>query len=83
MAKVTENLDIIEKYDHFIKDGAKVGVMSYGSSARSAKAAINQAQEEGIPVDFVRPVTLWPFPVKATVEMAQKVDVIVVPESFF
>jgi len=54
--------------------------MSYGSSARSAKAAINQAEEEGIPVDFVRPVTLWPFPTQPTIEMAQKVDVIVVPE---
>ena len=80
MAKVTENLDILEKYDHFTKDGARVGIMAYGSSARSAKAAIQQAQEEGIPVDFVRPVTLWPYPDKPTIEMAEKVDYIVVPE---
>jgi 2-oxoglutarate ferredoxin oxidoreductase subunit alpha len=80
MAKVTENLEIIEKYEHLTKEGAKVGIVSYGSSARSAKAAINQAEEAGIPVDFVRPVTLWPYPVKPTIEMAEKVDVIIVPE---
>jgi 2-oxoglutarate ferredoxin oxidoreductase subunit alpha len=80
MAKVTENLDILEKYEHFTKDGAKVGVVAYGSSARSAKAAIQQAEEEGIAVDFVRPITLWPYPVAPTIEMAEKVDVIVVPE---
>ena len=61
-------------------EGAKVGIMSYGSSARSAKAAINQAEEEGIAVDFVRPITLWPFPTQPTIEMAEKVDAIVVPE---
>ncbi|MCJ7499701.1 2-oxoacid:acceptor oxidoreductase subunit alpha [bacterium] len=80
MAKVTENLDIIEKYEHLKKDGAKVGIVAYGSSARSAKAAIKQAEEEGIPVDFVRPITLWPYPTEPTLEMAGKVDVIIVPE---
>ncbi len=80
MAKVTENLDILEKYDYFKKEGARVGVMAYGSSARSAKAAINQAETEGIPVDFVRPVTLWPYPTRPTIEMADRVDVIIVPE---
>jgi 2-oxoglutarate ferredoxin oxidoreductase subunit alpha len=80
LAKVTENIDIIEKYDHLKKDGARVGMVAFGSSARSARAAVRQADEEGIPVDLVRPVTLWPFPVEPTVEMAEKVDVIVVPE---
>jgi 2-oxoglutarate ferredoxin oxidoreductase subunit alpha len=80
LAKVTENLDIIEKYEYFKKDGARVGLMSFGSSSRSAKAAIRLAEEQGIPVDFVRPLTLWPYPDKPTIEMAEKVDVIVVPE---
>ena len=80
MAKVTENLDIIESFEHLKKDGAKVGIVAYGSSARSSKAAIKQAEEEGIPVDFVRPITLWPYPSEPTLEMAEKVDVIIVPE---
>lgn len=80
LAKVTEHIDVIEKYEHFKEDGARVGLMAFGSSSRSAKAAIHLAAEQGIPVDFVRPLTLWPYPEKPTIEMAEKVDVIVVPE---
>jgi 2-oxoglutarate ferredoxin oxidoreductase subunit alpha len=64
LAKITENLAIIEKYEYTPRDGARVGVVAYGSSARSAKSAILQALEQGTPVDFLRPVTLWPFPEK-------------------
>ena len=31
-------------------------------------------------MDFVRPITLWPYPTEPTLEMAEKVDVIIVPE---
>ena len=70
----------MEKYEYVQKDGAKVGIVSYGSSARSARAAIRQAGEEGIPVEFLRPVTLWPYPVDPTIEMAERVDTIIVAE---
>jgi 2-oxoglutarate ferredoxin oxidoreductase subunit alpha len=80
LAKITENLAIIEKYEYTPRDGARVGVVAYGSSARSAKSAILQALEQGTPVDFLRPVTLWPFPEKTVTEMADRVEVIIVPE---
>ena len=80
MAKVTENLDIIEKYEYQEMEGARIGVMSFGSSARSARAAVNQAAAEGIKADFLRPITLWPFPVEPAIQMAERVDTIVVPE---
>ena len=57
---------------------AVVGVMGAGEGASAA--AIRLAEEEGTPVDFIRPLTLWPYPDKPTIEMAEKVDVIVVPE---
>ena len=80
MAKVTENLDILEKYEYFESEGARIGVVAYGSSARSARAAVSQAKAEGIPVDFMRLVTLWPFPSEAAKSMAEKVDFIIFPE---
>ncbi len=80
LAKVSENLHLIEKWEYSKLDGARIGVVSYGSSARSARAAVTQAKDEGIDVDFLRPVTLWPYPTQPTIEMAEKVDVIVVPE---
>ncbi|UCF30585.1 MAG: 2-oxoacid:acceptor oxidoreductase subunit alpha [bacterium] len=80
MAKVTENLDILEKHEYTEKEGARIGVVSFGSSARSSRAAIGLAAEAGIKVDFLRLITLWPFPEDAAVQMADKVDTIIVPE---
>jgi len=80
LAKITRNLSIIEKYEEVRREGARIGMVAYGSSARSGKSAVSEAFSGGIPVDFLRPVTLWPFPEKAVSEMADRVDVIIVPE---
>lgn len=80
LAKITENTALLEKYDYEEREGARIGVVSFGSSARSAKAAIQAAEAEGINADFLRLVTLWPYPSDITVQMAEKVDTIIVPE---
>jgi 2-oxoglutarate ferredoxin oxidoreductase subunit alpha len=43
-------------------DDAEIVLVAYGVAARIARAAVDQAREEGIPVGLIRPVTLWPFP---------------------
>ena len=80
MAKVSKNRDIIDKYEYVEKKGAKVGVVAFGSSARSTRAAIAMAEKAGIAVELLRPLTLWPFPSDACVAMAEKVKAVVVPE---
>ena len=80
LAKITENLSVIEKFKDVRQEGARVGVMAYGSTARSAKSAVSEAAAQGVPVDFLRPVTLWPYPETPTREMAERVDVIIVAE---
>ncbi len=80
LAKITENLSVIEKFEDVRQEGARVGVMAYGSTARSAKSAVSEAAAQGVPVDFLRPVTLWPYPETPTREMAERVDVIIVAE---
>jgi 2-oxoglutarate ferredoxin oxidoreductase subunit alpha len=80
MNKITEHIDIIESYEYNQAEGAKVGILAYGSTARSTTAAINLAKEKGIAIDFFRPITLWPFPSDAVRDMAARVDTIIVPE---
>lgn len=80
MNKVSKNLDMLEKYEHIAADGARVAVLAYGSSARSAKAALNIAADKGVAVEFFRPITMWPFPDRAVREIAGRVDTIIVPE---
>mgnify|MGYP005835662665 CR=1 FL=1 len=59
---------------------AEIGIVAYGSSARSARTAMRKAREEGIKVGMLRIQTLWPFPVDKIYEFGKKVRHIVVPE---
>lgn len=43
-------------------DDAEIVVVAYGIAARIARAAVDKARTEGIPVGLIRPITLWPFP---------------------
>ncbi len=60
--------------------GAKVGVLTYGATARPAKGAVLEARRQGTAVDFLRLISIWPFPEEAVRKLADRVDVILVPE---
>lgn len=59
---------------------ADVIIIAYGSIARIAKAAMEDARAEGLKVGFIRPITLWPFPEKVIAEAAEKCGRILVVE---
>ncbi|MBP5606390.1 MAG: 3-methyl-2-oxobutanoate dehydrogenase subunit VorB [Ruminiclostridium sp.] len=44
-------------------DDADIVVVAYGSTARLAKSAVDEARKQGIKAGVFRPVTLYPFPV--------------------
>ena len=57
-------------------DDAQIVVVAYGSTARLAKSAVDEARKQGIKAGVFRPVTLYPFPVKElneAVKSAKKV----------
>lgn len=70
---------IVQTEDHFMDD-ARIVVISYGSTARSARRAVKDARQEGIPVGFLRLVSLWPFPTNQIRELADHVDSFIVAE---
>lgn len=43
-------------------EGAEVLVVAYGTTARVARTAIDEAKRAGIAVGLFRPITLYPFP---------------------
>lgn len=61
-AEITEKE---QRYELYHCDDAEIIIVAYGSVARIAKNVIKVAEEEGIKVGLVRPITLWPFPTKA------------------
>lgn len=52
-------------------DGADVIVAAYGTVGRIVKNVIKMAESEGIKVGLIRPVTLWPFPIKTFEKYAE------------
>jgi 2-oxoglutarate ferredoxin oxidoreductase subunit alpha len=48
-------------------DDAELIVVAYGTPGRYVRYVVNRLREEGLPVGFVRPITLWPFPTAALV----------------
>jgi len=78
--KLDKYLDEIIQVEETDTDDAKIGIITYGSSARSSRFAQRQAREAGIPVGMLRIQTLWPFPIQAIHEFSKKLSHIIVPE---
>lgn len=79
-AKIENNLDDIVQYDTLMMDDAEIAVVAYGSTARSAARAVKDARAMGIKVGLFRPITVWPFPIKALKNYAPQLKQVIVAE---
>ncbi len=70
----------IEKNEEYHCDDAEVIIFAYGSTARSARYAVNELRKEGIKAGLFRPITLWPFPQKRVAALGKQAKAIIVPE---
>ena len=61
------------RYENYLADDADYIIVAYGTVSRIAKNAIRKARENGIKVGMIRPISLWPFPVKPFEETREKV----------
>lgn len=57
-----------------------LGIVAFGSAARISQKVVDLAREEGIEVQLLRPITLWPFPKEAVRDMAARVKGILTVE---
>jgi 2-oxoglutarate ferredoxin oxidoreductase subunit alpha len=78
--KVALRREEIVTHEAFLLDDADVAVFAYGVTARSARAAVKTARNEGIRVGLFRPISLWPFPDLELEKLAGQVKAIVVAE---
>jgi 2-oxoglutarate ferredoxin oxidoreductase subunit alpha len=60
---------------------ARIALVSYGTVARSVRAAARLARREGLRVGTLRLVTSWPFPDKEIRQVAEQVDDMLVLEN--
>lgn len=80
MDKITDNLDDIIDYDEYLTADAEYVILSYGSTARTAKNAVNRLREAGYKVGLFRPITIWPFPEERVKALASGLKGILVAE---
>ena len=71
-----ERYKVIEEnepmWEEYMMDDAEICVVAFGIASRVAKNAVVAARAEGIKVGLIRPITLWPFPVKPLRAAADK-----------
>lgn len=54
-----------QRYENIQVEDAELVLVAYGISSRVCREAVENAREEGLRLGLIRPITLWPFPVKA------------------
>ncbi len=64
-AKYQEMKDKEARYELYNMENAEVVLVAYGTTSRIVKNAIADLKAAGINAGLIRPMTLWPFPVKA------------------
>ena len=78
--KIQRFRDDIVEVETFNTDDMDVLVISFGSTARSAKRAVINAREKGVKAGLLRLKTIWPFPDKEIEALYKPVRKIVVAE---
>ena len=68
---------VLQDWEEYKMEDAEVVYVSYGTTSRIAKEAIDTLRAEGIKVGLIRPKTLWPFPVKAFEKLGDNVKHII------
>ncbi len=61
-------------YEEFMMEDAEICIVAFGIAARVSQNAIVEARKQGIKVGMIRPITLWPFPKKPLLAVAEKVN---------
>ncbi len=59
-------------YEEYKTEDAEIVLVSYGTSSRLSRTAVDVAREKGIKLGLLRPVTLFPFPKMKIKELADK-----------
>lgn len=78
--KILLHDDEIILCETFNLDRAEIVVVAYGSTARTARAAVNMARDSGVDVGLLKLLTIWPFPYDYIKRLSQHAKCIIVPE---
>lgn len=73
VGKIRNNLDAIIQTEGYLLEDAEYVIVSYGISARTSFAAVDEARRQGIKAGLLRLITIWPFPEAQIRRLAERV----------
>ncbi len=79
-AKIADDVETLTNVELDVEAGAEIGIVSYGISSRGAAGAVKLLRAEGVKVNHLRLITVFPFPERVVQEFAAPLRRIVVPE---
>ncbi len=79
-SKITDDAANLTRIDEDLEAGARVGIVSYGISARSAAGAVRLLRQQGMKVSHLRLIGVFPFPDDAVKQFTEGLDRVIVPE---
>jgi len=68
------------RYEATMVDDADILIVAYGTCSRISKAAMSLGRRENLKIGLLRPITLWPFPMKVLADLTSKIKKILVVE---
>ncbi len=63
--------DAEQRWENYCTEDAEYLLVGYGTCGRVAKSVVEEARRQGVKLGLIRPITLWPFPVKAFASLKQ------------
>jgi 2-oxoglutarate ferredoxin oxidoreductase subunit alpha len=78
--KIRCNADQIMLLEEYYLEDARIVVIAYGCTARSARRAVREARRAGIRVGLLRLISLWPFPEETLLKIADSANDFIVAE---
>jgi 2-oxoglutarate ferredoxin oxidoreductase subunit alpha len=78
--KIGDATSALTDVEQDLQEGAEVGLISYGISARSAAGAVKRLRRDGLKISHLRLVTVFPFPEAVVQAFAAPLARIIVPE---
>jgi len=79
-AKYQKIMDTEVRYDTYKAEDAELLLVSYGSSARICRGAVELGRAQGLRLGLFRSITVWPFPRKELREAASRAGKVLVVE---
>ncbi len=78
--KITHGFSEIQMTNSYYMDDAELFVIAYGSVARSALRAVQDARKNGVKVGLLQLITLFPFPRRTITPLLKQCKAVLVPE---